>query len=241
MYFDVAAFCGHWPYYYLRDGQLEQVLEKLKTADIDGGFMSSLDTIFYNDPWEADGRLVEALAGTNWRVAMCINPVLPWAEALLRQGKAAGVGAVRLYPCVHGYKEDDERAVAICRLAGELALPVMVTMRVEDVRMTYLMKEEDPNPECIRNLIAQCENTKFILSNCMVHQVEELLPLPQNVWFDVAGFKGEFFLEAQQSIPQDRILFGSFAPLQALSSVLLSVPEGLKPVIMQKNMKELYK
>ena len=50
MYLDAAAFCGHWPYYYLRDGQLPQVVEMLKKSDINGGLMSSLDAIFYNDP-----------------------------------------------------------------------------------------------------------------------------------------------------------------------------------------------
>lgn len=240
MYFDAAAFCGNWPYYYLRDGQLSQVRENLGKANIDGGLMSSLDAMFYNDPWEADGKLLAALKGTNWRLAMCVNPVLPWAESLLRQGAAAGVGAVRIYPCIHGYQEDDERAVAICRLAGELELPVIVTMRVEDARMAYLLKQQDPNCACIRHLIAQCEHTKFILSNCLVHQVGELLPLPRNVWFDTAGFKGEFYLE-QQEIAQDRILFGSFAPLQAHSSALLSVPDRMKQALMRENMKELYK
>lgn len=241
MCFDAAAFCGHWPYYYLRDGQLSQVRQKLWQGDIDGGLISSLDAIFYNDPWEADGMLLEELAGTNWRLAMCINPMLPWAESLLRKGKAAGAYAVRLYPCVHGYKEDDERAIAICRLAGQLEMPVIVTMRIEDIRMTYLMKEEDPDCVCIRNLVTQCEGTNFILSNCMTHQVGELLPLPRNVWFDTAGFKGEFYLEQQQEIAQDRILFGSFAPLQCLTSALLCVPDAKKQAIMQENIKELYK
>ena len=241
MYFDAAAFCGHWPYYYLRDGKLSQVLDMYKQAGIEGGFLSSLDAIFYNDPWEADGRLIEALKDTAWRVAMCVNPVLPWAESLLRQGKAAGVGAVRLYPCVHGYKENDERAIALCRLAGELDLPVIVTMRMEDARMVYLLRQEDPDCARIRSLITQCPETKFVLSNCLVHQVDEFLPLPENVWFDTAGFKTEFFLETQQIISRERILFGSFAPLQAVNSALLSVPKTMKQAIMRQNMKELYK
>ena len=77
MYLDAAAFCGHWPYYYLREGNLPQVLEKLKAYGIEGGLMSSLDACFYNDPWEADGLLTEALQGTTWGVAMSVNPNLP--------------------------------------------------------------------------------------------------------------------------------------------------------------------
>lgn len=241
MYIDTAAFCGHWPYYHLREGALAQVLENLRAAGIEGGLMSSLDAVFYNDPWEADGPLAEALKQTPWRVAMSINPTMPWAKELVQQGRAAGVGAVRLYPCIHGYQEDEACVVELCRLAGQLDLPVILTMRMEDERMAYLLKQDDPDCARIRSLTQQCGNTKFILSNCLVHQVEQLLPLPENVWFDTAGFKAEFYLETQQHIPAGRILFGSFAPLQAVNSALLSVPEPMKKRIMQENAKELYK
>lgn len=241
MYFDAAAFCGHWPYYDLRDSALPQVLEKMKNEGIEGGFMSSLNAIFYNDPWEADENLIKALEGTAWRAAMCVNPKLPWAQSLLRQGKEAGAGAVRLYPCIHDYAEDDPCAVSLCRLAGELELPVIVTLRAEDVRMSYLLKQEDPDLQRVRNLVTRCEGTSFILSNCLTHQVSELLPLPGNVWFDTAGFKGDFFMEQQSMIDPGRILFGSFAPLQCLSSALFCLPESSKSAIMCENGKELYK
>lgn len=64
MYLDAAAFCGHWPYYRLRNASLEQMLEQYRAANIDGGLMSSLDAVFYQDPWEADEQLVAALAMT---------------------------------------------------------------------------------------------------------------------------------------------------------------------------------
>ena len=107
--------------------------------------------------------------------------------------------------------------------------------------MAYLLQQENPDCARIRALAEQCGNTKFILSNCLVHQVGQLLPLPENVWMDTAGFKSEFYLEAQQSIPVGHILFGSFAPLQAVSSAVLSVPETMKKCIMLENAKELYK
>lgn len=239
MYFDAAAFCGNWPFYRLRDAQLPQMLEKLKSEGIGGGFISSLDAIFYNDPWEADGELVKALDGTAFRVAMCVDPMLPWSGMHLQQGKQAGVGAVRLYPCVHDYLEDDQSVVAICRLAGMLELPVILTLRVEDARMAYLLQQKEPDFDRIRSLITQCEGTKFIISNCLMHQVAELQPLPENVWFDTAGFKGDFYLEQQQEIRQDRILFGSFAPLQSLSSAVLAAAE--KQASLQKNWMQLVK
>lgn len=241
MYFDAAAFCGHWPYYRLREGSLPQVLQKLKAAGIEGGFLSSLEAVFYNDPWEADGPLTEELKNTNWRVAMSVNPRLPRADRLVQQGFDAGVGAVRLYPCVHDYEEDGGEAVDVCRFAGQLGLPVILTLRMEDERMQYLLRQRNPDFARIRSLAQQCPGTKFLLSNCLVHQVEELLPLPANVWFDTAGFKGEFYLEDQKSIPPERILFGSFSPLQAVSSAVFSVPEAQKEWVMGRNFRAFLK
>lgn len=236
MYLDAAAFCGHWPYYRLRSEKLPQVLEMLKKSDISGGLMSGLEAVFYNDPWEADGPLLEALKGTAWQVAMAVNPMLPWAGELMLRGKNAGAAAVRLYPCVHDYDEDDCEVIRLCRLAGQLGLPVIVTLRMEDERMQYLLRQRSPDFARIRRLTEQCAGTKFLLSNCLTHQVEELLPLPSNVWFDTAGFKGEFYLEDQNVIPPDRILFGSFAPLQAPRSAVLGIPEASRICMMRDNL-----
>lgn len=235
MYLDAAAFCGHWPYYRLRNASLEQMLEQYRAANIDGGLMSSLDAVFYQDPWEADEPLVEALAGTNWRVAMSVNPMMPWAEQLLSQGKQAGVGAVRLYPCVHNYEEDDPRVVALCRKAGELGLPVIVTTRMMDRRVCYLLNQRDPDMGRIGNLARQCEGTRFLVSNCVVKEAQALLPLPGNLWLDTAGLRVDFFLETQQDIPSERFLFGSFAPLQCVGSSMSLIPDEMKRQLMRDN------
>ncbi|MBE6941898.1 MAG: hypothetical protein E7455_06440 [Ruminococcaceae bacterium] len=235
MYFDTAAFCGHWPFYHVRNAGLEQMLERYRTTGIDGGLMSSLDAVFYQDPWEADRELVQALAGTHWRVAMSVNPMMPWAEQLLVQGKEAGVGAVRLYPCVHGYDEDDPRVVELCRLAGKLGLPVIITARMEDGRMCYLHEQRNPDMGKISRLARECGQTRFLVSNCLVAEAKALLPLPENLWLDTAGFRADFFLETQQDIPPERFLFGSFAPLQCINSAVCVIPEDGKQQFMCEN------
>ncbi len=235
MYLDAAAFCGHWPFYRVRNGNLGQMLARYRAAGIDGGVMSSLDAVFYQDPWEADGELVAALAGTNWRVAMSVNPIMPWAEQLLLQGKQAGVGAVRLYPCVHGYDEDDPRVVALCRKAGELGLPVIMTTRMIDRRVCYLLNQRDPDMGRICHLIRQCEGTRFLVSNCLAGEVKALLPLPENLWLDTAGLRTDFYIETQQDIPPERFLFGSFAPLQCIGSAMCLISEDMNQQIMHDN------
>ena len=47
---------------------------------ISGGLVASLDSVFYNDPLEGDRVLYEQLAGTPYRLAVTINPLLPCFE-----------------------------------------------------------------------------------------------------------------------------------------------------------------
>lgn len=235
MYFDAAAFCGHWPYYHVRNAEPEQMLERYRAVGIESGLMSSLDAVFYQDPWEADKELVARLADTDWRVAMSVNPTMPWAEQLLLQGKDAGVGAVRLYPCVHGYDEDDPRVVKLCQLAGKLELPVIITTRMEDRRMCYLHTQRDPDMGRICHLTQQCKDTRFLVSNCVAAETKALLPLPENLWLDTAGLRVDFFLETQQDIPPERFLFGSFAPLQCINSSVCLIPDNMKQQLMWGN------
>lgn len=237
MYFDAAAFCGHWPYHHVRNSGVEQMLERYHAAGIDSGLMSSLDAVFYQDPWEADGQLVAALAGSNWRAALSVNPMMPWAEQLLTQGKHAGAAAVRLYPCVHDYAEDDPRVVALCRLAGELGLPVVITNRMLDPRICYLLNQREPETARISNLVRLCENTRFLVSNCVSKEMQELSPLTDNLWLDTAGLRQDFFLETQQNIAPDRFLFGSFAPLQCMHSSLCLIPEELRQQLLCDNIR----
>ena len=235
MYFDAAAFCGHWPYHRVRNSDLEQMLERYHDVGIDAGLMSSLDAVFYQDPWEADRELVAALAGTNWRVAMSVNPMMPWAGKLLSQGKQAGAVAVRLYPCVHDYAEDDSRVVALCQRAGELGLPVILTMRMLDSRVCYLLHQRDPDMERISRLVRQCSGTKFLMSNSLAKEMQDIQPMPENLWLDTAGLRSDFFLETQQDVPPERILFGSFAPLQCVGSSMCLIPDDLKQQIIYDN------
>lgn len=240
MYFDTAAFCGHWPYHHLRDSDVQQMLARYHAAGIDAGLMSSLDAVFYQDPWEADGPLVAALAGTNWRVAMSLNPMMPWAQQLIAQGKNAGVAAVRLYPCVHDYAVDDPQVVALCRRAGELGLPVILTTRMLDDRVCYLLKQRETEAERIVNLVRQCENTRFLVSNATARGVLDLAPVPENLWVDTAGQRIDGFVETQTDVPLDRFLFGSFAPLQCIRSSRHLIPQELRQQVMCDNVRTFF-
>lgn len=235
MNYDLGAFTGHWPFHRIRgEGPAEQ-LDLRRRRGIGGGLVSSLDAVFYQDPWEADGPLTRALVSEkNWSVALSVNPMLP--HAALELTRAAGsAGAVRLYPGVHGYEPDDEESVRLCRLAGALGLPVIITARLEDARLEYLLRQRPVEINRAVGLAERCGGTRFLLSNFYLSELNAVDGPPDNVWADTAGLCHGLFPFEELKFPLKRMVFGSCAPLQCLDSGLWNVPEPLRELILSEN------
>ena len=57
MKLDCNAFIGNWPFYKTRFGSFEDLKRIHRENGIDGGYVSSVQSIFYNHPWEAEVEL----------------------------------------------------------------------------------------------------------------------------------------------------------------------------------------
>lgn len=233
MHSDFCAFAGRWPFRRLRRGCLGDVLADGAARGITGGLMSSLDAIFYNDPWEADGPLLAALAGTGWRLAMAVDPTLPRSGARLERGARAGAAAVRLYPGIHGYGLDSPCVAELLRAAEDMRLPVLVTVRLEDPRLEYLLRQRPVETALLPELAARYPRTALVASNCP----GALLPAAgaENLWADTAGLGQELFPFEGLPFAAERLLFGSCAPLQCLDSALLNLPPERRETILARN------
>lgn len=237
MNYDFSAFSGHWPYRYLRGSGVSEQLAEYQQLGFSGGCMSSLDAIFYNDPWEADGPLLKALDGTGWELAMCVNPILPFTEQSIRRAHSLGVRHIRLYPGIHCYPIDF--ATEVCKLAEELNMSVIITGRMEDERLCYLLDQHSVSAEGCIALAAQFSNVPFLLSGFYLSELMTL-SFQQNLWTDTSGLRHG--MDPVQTLTEggfhlEKILFGSMSPLQCLHSNLLNLPKNKKTNILSINPK----
>lgn len=236
MNYDFSAFSGQWPYRLLRGSGVTDMLAEHRQLGISGGCMSSLNAIFYNDPWEADGPLLKALSGTGWELAMCVNPMLPWAEQSVRGARSLGVRHIRLYPGIHHYALD--AASGVCRLAEQLQMTVMIVGRMEDPRLCYLLDQQSVRAADCFTVARQHPMARFLLVGFYGSELSACGATPGNLWTDTSGLcHGLYPVQTltEAGFPPDRILFGSLSPLQCLHSHLLNLPERDKTDILSGN------
>ena len=229
MRYDFAAYTGHWPFRRLRQGALSQVLEKYKKAGFSGGCISSLEAIFYNDPWEADGLLLDALQGTGWELALCVDPTLPWWEQRLREAREKGVRFVRLYPGIHGYDIRDTEP--LWKVAEELGVTLLITARLEDERLCRLLDQGCVPIEDCAAMAERFPQVRTVLSGFYRQELHALTTWTDNLWADTCGLR-----HGPLEKHYDRIVFGSGFPLHCLESHLLNLPEAASAKILSRKL-----
>lgn len=226
---DAGCFCGHWPYRKLRCNTLPQLSALHKKVGIAGGLVSNLSSIFYNDPIEGDEELAAALCGTSYSLACNVNPALQGSDiAVQRAISRISPAALRLYPTIHKYALNTPAVNQIAVLAAEYNVPVILTARLEDPRLDFLLCQSEPDINAFLDCAARNPDTRFLLSAFYPYELQSLpQSLPKNLWVDLAGcFKPVFALEQLLTvIPVERVLYASFASLKTVQATLWGILE----------------
>ncbi len=227
MKFDFNCFVGNWPFFRVRCNTLEKLAEKHRSCGIEGGFVSALESIFYQDPYEAELLLAQAVKGTNYRHAMILNPTLPgWKDDLARAVQDLDIQAVRLVPGFHGYKLTDAVMDEVSTLVQQYALPLIITARMRDERCMYKIQPEVLPVDDIVAFLDKNPGIVTILTHLRAWEAEKILaqfPDRENLFADISGFKdGLFVIDQMQEkdAVRGRMVYGSGAPLMDLHATV---------------------
>lgn len=227
MKFDCNCFTGNWPFFKVRCNTLEKLMEKHRSCGIEGGFVSALESIFYQDPYEAEVLLAEAVKGTSYRHAMILNPTLPgWKDDLTRAMRDLDIQAVRLVPGFHGYKLTDAVTDEVSALVQQYELPLIITARMRDERCMYMIQPEVLQVDDIVAFLEKNPNIITILAHLRAWEAEKILaqfPERENLFTDISGFKdGLFIIDQMQEkdTVRGRMVYGSGAPLMDLHATV---------------------
>ena len=229
---DFNCYCGNWPFFRTRCNTLQKLTELHRRCGITGGFVSSCEAIFYQDPYEAEEMLSKELAGTSYMHAMTLNPMLPsWKDDLKRAVEKLNIRAVRLMPGFHDYSLMNPVLESVCDALRAYRLPLLLTLRIRDERTSWIFS---PKSVPLEDVAAFLDHNKDILTLLACARKAETIKLRAqfegrcNLFTDVSGFKdGNFAVEAAcEAIGREHIVYGSSAPLLELQSTTIIVEKA---------------
>jgi predicted TIM-barrel fold metal-dependent hydrolase len=250
MYTDVNALLGHWPFRKIRKNSLEDLRRVHRENGITGGYVASLNSIFYNDPFEGDEELHGLIGGTEYKHVLTVNPTLPGWQRDIEDGlRRFDIRGVRIYPTYHDYDLNGEPVAELCEALKRHGLPLFVTKRMEDERLDYLVKPKPLEVTALGKFLSGQPELDIIVLNIRFNEIvslrEEAKRLPR-LYFDTCGLKDKVFVleELLNIVPAKKIIYGSQHPLYCLKSSfclvdMVEIPEETKRSILSENVKLL--
>lgn len=232
---DLNCYCGNWPFFRVRYNTVEKIAQLHKRCAIEGGFISSLEAIFYQDPYEAEVQLAKQLEGTPYMHAMILNPKIPaWKDDLSRAVNNLNIRAIRLMPGFHDYELNDPAVDEVCDALRAYKLPLILTLRIRDQRTSWVFSPRNLPLEEVAAFLDRHKDITTLLACARVKEISQLKDLfaaRENLFADVSGFKdGNYVIETiSDQIGSEHLVYGSSAPLLEMQATTIIVDRAKLP------------
>lgn len=230
---DYNCYIGTWPFFKIRKSGFEDLMKLHSENGIAEAYVSSMNSIFYNDPYEGDLDLRKEISGEGYHLVQTINPMLPGAIPSLDRGiKELKTEGVKVFPGFHGYDLSCPEMKVLTDKLREYKLPLFIVVRGDDERFAYMFTPPAVKTESIREFVSENSDLEIYLCNIKMNEVCELkdifLEFP-NVYYEYSGLKGGMFPD--EKLDENGLLhkgkYGSMWPFYCMrSSVLTYLQEG---------------
>ena len=228
MTIDVNTFVGGYPFRYVPHpdpGALAGVLER---EGLEEAWVGHLPTAFYRDPRPGNQELFTLLKrNRNLRPVPTVRPDWPrWLEQL-RMAVDEGAPAIRAYPPQWGLGPHDLAMHELALAAGELDLPLVLTVRFEDLRQRHSLDVAgDLSAAAIRSLARAGERVQLVVTAAGREMIEEVhwgltTAEQERVLWDISWIWGppeDHLAKLFRAIGSRRFVFGSQWPLRLVQN-----------------------
>lgn len=222
---DVNAFVGAYPYRHVPHPDAATLVRVMDREKIAEAWVGHLPSAFYRDPGAGNGELLQALApfAERLRYVPTVRPDWPGARDDVRKHGEAGAVAVRVYPQHVGLGPGDTRTREIAAECASHRLPIILTVRFEDVRQRHSIDVAgDLTPAHVRELARQRTGASIIVTAAGREFIEEvhwgLTPSERSfVQYDISWLWGPptaEFSHLLRTIGGDHFVFGTMWPLR---------------------------
>ena len=228
---DHSCFIGSWPFYKL-DGEFSSLLSEHRESGIEKGFVSSLESVFYNDFYESERELSGIIAGSGYYHTVTPNPTVQgYEQTLERCFSEFCVKGIRLVPGYHGYSLFDIRLEPIIAIAKERNIPIFVNARLTDERMTHIIHPTLPKIEEYAKFAdaVSGRGVKVVLCYLLGGEADAVWRMTENrenLYFDTSGMSGSLF-EADLPEYAEHCLLGTGFPLRTVRSAVMRIEKEI--------------
>ena len=243
---DCAAYIGPYPFRHLPHPDPEVLVRVLAREGLSGAWVGWLPSAWHRDPAPGNAALFAALAPhATLRPAPVVRPDWPRWEETLRDLVARGAAAIRAYPMHWGLGAADGRLHALALACGALGVPLVLTVRFEDLRQRHpLDVAGDLTAAHVRALARAGPSVKLVVTGVGRELLEEchwgLTPDEQaRVHWDFAWIWGppeDHFAHLIRTVGAARFVYGTHWPLRltqnARANLELLPAELANPAIM---------
>ncbi len=221
---DVATYIGPYPFRHLPHPDPEVLVRVLEREGLSGAWVGYLPSVWERDPAPGNVALFAALAPyPTLRPTPVVRPDWPRWEWTLDHAIANGAAAVRAYPMHWGMGPHDPSMRALALACGERAIPLLLTVRFEDLRQrSGLDVAGDLTAAHIRSLARAHVSVRIVVVGAGRDLLEEthwsLTPDEQRrVHWDFAWIWGppeDHFAHLLRTVGAERFVYGTHWPLR---------------------------
>lgn len=226
--FDVTCFAGYWPFHSTRFPRCQQIADAHARYGIEGGLVSSLQSVFYADPLTAAAELAKELPPSYGQI-FPINPELPAAAELCEEAlEKYHIRGLRLVPCFHEIKWNSPRTRAVFDFAEKHSLPLMITFRLEDERLQYIAMQLPSQTWAMTGEIYDLPQVPIILTHLSLSEITPLsgpITRRNDIYVDTSFLNSPVLCleKVVAAIGSRHVMFGSGFNRQALGSAVANL------------------
>lgn len=221
---DCHVYVGQYPFRQLEDEQsfLKQPVTEAWAGTFEG--------LLRRDVAEVNRQLaLRCKTNTSLRPCGTINLALPdWQDDVKRCIEVHGMRVLRLHPNYHGYTLEAPAFRELLALAVKHHVLIQIVAQIEDERTQHPQVRVAPvDLQPLSAIMKEMKEAHVMVLNANAAMVLKHLQDCPNVWLDFAMIEGVGGVEnLLKTWPQDRLVFGSFAPVFYWDSARLKMQES---------------